>query len=316
MKRKMIEKQAFLAICESCLLVLGSLWLVDGIFRLVNHTFSDKKVLCIDERFAETETEAETESAFSPLKKDSDEITIREANLALTGLPAGYTTERKQEKNICQGMLVCSEEIPPAENLGDFQNKNEYYHLKNMELKIQESAVIAMNALAEAYFQETGRADLLVYSTSELYEADASMYPDFLPDRSTGFCLDLAFLNDDGTISSISDSNADWLKQNAFRFGFVFSVPDTYYHIRYVGAVHAAVMQKEQISLKEYLEILRNYSVSAPYECMYEKHQIIIYFVPAAAFGYTDVPFPENSGCQISGNGKDGYIVQADLNYE
>lgn len=315
MKRRIDKERVFSAMLLVCCLLLGLVWVFDTVYRIFRN-FSDKEIVCIDERCAETETETATEKEMPLPEKEPEQIAIREANLGLAGLPAGYATERKTEETIYQGMLAYAENIPPAENLADFKNKNEYYHLKNMKLKIQEPAVTAMNALADAYFQETGRSDLLVYSTSELYDVADSMYSDFLPDRSTGFCLDLAFLNEDGTISGINAENAAWLKENAVRFGFVFSVPELYYHIHYVGSLHAAVMQKEHLTLPEYLEALKTYTVSEPYQYHNENHDSIIYFVPAAAFGYTEIPFPECSHYQVSGNGKDGYIVQADMNYE
>jgi len=301
------------AVIIICIFVLGSVWVGDAARRFF-HEPSD--VVCIDERGVETETESESESEqdsdLADLGQEQDELEIQEANLGLAGLPAGYVTERRSVASLSEGILVCSADM--QENLVDFESKNEYYHLKNMKLKIQESALSAMNSLAEARFQETGRSDLMVYSTSELYDKTGSLCPDFFPDRSTGFCLDLAFLNDDGTISALSEENNIWLRENCWHFGFIFSVPDSPYHIRYVGNIHAAIMQKQNLTLSEYLRILRGYSVSMPYECVYEEKQILIYFVPAAAFGYTDVPVPDHGIYEISGNGADGYIVTAYLN--
>ena len=312
MKRKINRERIFTALIAVLVLGLLAVWVGDGLCRLFR---KPSEVTCIDERGAETESETEQNSEFTDFKKE-EELPVKEASLGLTGLPAGYTTERKSVESLSEGTLAYSDTLPLAKNLVDFEDKNEYYHLKNMKLKIQESAVTAMNLLAETRFQETGRSDLIVYSTSELYEKAGSVYPDFLPDRNTGFGLDLAFLNEDGTISGMTEEPDTWLHENCWRFGFVFSVPEKPYHIRYVGNIHAAIMQKENLTLAEYLHALRAYSVSVPYTCVYEKEQMIIYFVPAAAFGYTDVPVPEYGSCQISGNGTDGYIVTAVVGHE
>ena len=190
------------------------------------------------------------------------------------------------------------------------EKKNEYYRMKNLELKASDDAVRAMNSLAEAYCQQTGNSNLLVYSTTERYDAEGSLCPDVLPDRGTGFCLDLAFLNEDGTISAMTSANNGWLKENAWRFGFIFSVASCAYHIRYVGDIHSAIMHTQNLTLSEYLERIRGYTVFSPYESVASdgKH-FMMYFVPSAAFGSTDIPVPENQPYTVSGNNTDGFIV-------
>ncbi|MBE6875961.1 MAG: D-alanyl-D-alanine carboxypeptidase family protein [Ruminococcus sp.] len=285
------------------LAVLGGLWLGNAVYR---HFHKPGELILIDDRNFETETSSEIVPVSEPMKMDSDDMTVWEASLALSGLPAGYTTERRTEESTLEGLLASASDSP----LTDFQNKNEYYHLKDNTLQVQENTVRAMNALAEAYHTETGRSDLMIYSSTQCCPSEGALYPDFFPDRSTGFCLDLAFLNADGTISVINETNCLWLYENAYRFGFIFSVPDAPYHIRYVGKVHAFLMHQQNLSLEAYLETLRNYPVSAPYYCTYEEKSIQIYFVPAAAFGSTDVPVPDDRDYEISGNGRDGFIVR------
>ncbi|MBR0483525.1 MAG: hypothetical protein IJJ69_01960 [Oscillospiraceae bacterium] len=289
--------------------LLGLVWAGDGIYR---HFRTPKELILIDERNFETEEASGMISASEPLKNDSEEMTVWEASLELAGLPADYITQRLAEEAAQTGILASVPDTPAS----NFQNKNEYYHLKDNTLQVQETAVRAMNALAEAYFTETGRSDLMIYSTTECCPSEGALYPDFLPDRSTGFCLDLAFLNDDGTISVLSEENSLWITENAYRFGFVFSVPDVVYHIRYVGKVHAFLMHQQNLSLDAYLEVLRNYPVSEPYHFSYEENDMLIYFVPSAAFGSTDVPVPGNREYEISGNGRDGFIVRTSGNME
>ncbi|MBR1555715.1 MAG: hypothetical protein IJ644_10050 [Oscillospiraceae bacterium] len=290
-------------------ILLGLIWAGDTVYRAFR---APKELILIDERCSEPEEPSEIISVSEPLQNDSEEMTVWEASLELAGLPADYTVRRMTEQNIQTGILASA----PDDPMNDFRNKNEYYRLKDNTLQIQESAVRAMNALAESYDSETGRSDLLIYSTTECCQSEGALYPDFLPDRSTGFCLDLAFLNDDGTISVMTEENNFWIAENAYRFGFVFSVPDAVYHIRYVGKVHAFLMHEQNLSPDAYLDALRNYPVSAPYSFTYEDKNMLIYFAPAAAFGSTDVPVPENREYEISGNGRDGFIVLTSGNAE
>ncbi len=83
--------------------------------------------------------------------------------------------------------------------------------------------------------------------------------------------------------------------------------------MRYVGKLHAYVMKEYQFTLPEYLQFLREYSVTNPYYATYGDKQVQIYFVPAAAFGSTDIPVPENREYEISGNDTDGFIVWAEV---
>ena len=301
-KRKQKEK-TFPILAFTGFAVLGGILLGSFVYRSFH---APGELILIDDRQFETEAPSEAVSVPDPLEDDSEEMTVWDASFELAGIPAGYTAERRTEKSTQEGILASGS----GSRLADFQNRNEYYHLKDNTLQIQENAVRAMNALTESYYAETGRSDLLVYSTTECCPSEGALYPDFLPDRSTGFCLDLAFLNADGTISVISQNNNLWLAENAYRFGFVFSVPDAPFHIRYVGKVHAFLMHQQNLSLDAYLEALRKYRVSEPYFCTYEEKDIQIYFVPAAAFGSTDVPVPDNREYEISGNGLDGFIVR------
>ncbi len=311
MKRKKKANFSVPTVICGVIAVLTIIWIGDSAIRGFRRPSTE--IVCIDDRETEAET-AESVTETYPFLSDAEQVSVQEANLDFGFLPSGYIAERKPEQAVHDGLLLQIDSTFSGNcHLVDFQNKNEYYHLKYMDLRIQESALRAMNALTEACFEETGCSNFIIYSTTESYQAEGSLYPDVLPDRSTGFCLDLAFLNEDGTISRISADNAPWLNENAYRFGFVQSIPEAGYHLRYVGKLHAYVMKEYQFTLPEYLQFLREYSVTNPYYATYGDKQVQIYFVPAAAFGSTDIPVPENREYEISGNDTDGFIVWAEV---
>jgi len=157
-----------------------------------------------------------------------------------------------------------------------------------------------------AYEEETGKKDLLVYSTTEACQTEGSLYPQSMPDSGIGSCLDLAFLNDDGTISPMTSENNTWLLENAWRFGFFFSIPDCDWHIRYIGKVHTAIMQELELNFDQYLVKLRSYSVTNPY--VYHA-SAFLYFVRASSSDSTEIPVPKEQDYLISGNNVDGYFV-------
>jgi len=277
--------------------------------------FRDDTLTIIDERqeFLPEETEPPTEYE-ETIPSESETRDILEANAGMTPVPAGYTTERKSESDVHDGLLIQVDENYPFDGevkLVGFQNKNEDYHLKHLDLQAHDDTVRAMNALAEDYVIQTGQTNLLVYSSVEIYDVQGSLCPDLIPDRSTGYCLDLAFLNEDGTLSVVNNGNSGWLRENAWKYGFIFSSIYAY-HIRYVGRVNAFLMHEQNLTLPEWLKEIRKYRVSSPYEFVFEGILKKLYFVPAAAFGSTDVPVPEKENYLISGNNTDGFIVCAD----
>ena len=175
-------------IIAAIVLLLLFIWIGDSLLRVFRKPSST--VVIIDDRQPLTET-AQPETSPETLPEESQDesnVKIWDASLEPATLPAGYTTERKTEESVHEGILLWIEtQYSGAEiQFGSFEDKNSCYRLKSNELCIQNSALRAMNALAQAYEQETGMTNLMVYSTTELYETEGSLYPDYLPDRSTG----------------------------------------------------------------------------------------------------------------------------------
>lgn len=205
--------------------------------------------------------------------------------------------------------------------LADFSERNNSLTLRYGGLQIQPCVVDALNHMATAYETAANNGLLLVYSTTEALESDGSLYPDPLPDRATGYCVDLAVQNEDATISPIYQPDA-WLMEHAYLYGFVASYPDrdmvetgipeAPYHFRYVGRVHAGVMHNEGWTLSEYLDEIKAYSVNAPYLFRDGVDTYSLYYVPAGETASTEVPVPLNVGSEVSGNNIDGYIVLAE----
>ena len=321
-RRDQLQQYITLATVSICLLVLVGIWGIDAVCRLFSS--ADQVIYIIDDR---PDSEMSTDIPEDPFRDtedsdrsdpDSGDLKIRTAGIDIFG---EYHVIQKTAESIHTGTLLQIDAVNPftgnVNTLTGFENKNHYYRLKDMTLQVQSPVVEAMNEMAEAYYSFSGRADFLIYSTTEVYNTPGSLYPEFLPDRATGYCLDLAFLNDDGSISQITDSNNGWLVENAYQFGFVFSyttinqsqsgISPAPYHLRYVGKEHAAVMHDNTMDLHTYLEALRSYPAEKSY--FYEPMHLEIYYVPANSLGTTRISVDENKNYTISGNNTDGFIV-------
>ncbi|WP_242241197.1 D-alanyl-D-alanine carboxypeptidase family protein [Bacillus cereus group sp. BfR-BA-01309] len=105
-----------------------------------------------------------------------------------------------------------------------------------------------------------------------------------------------------------------WIEDNVWKHGFVLRYPKNKshitgiqyepWHIRYVGLPHSAIMQKEKITLEEYLDFLKEKKeISTNVEG--KKYTVSYYKVS----GNRKVNVPANKQYEISGNNMDGVIV-------
>ncbi|MED0873839.1 M15 family metallopeptidase [Bacillus mobilis] len=105
-----------------------------------------------------------------------------------------------------------------------------------------------------------------------------------------------------------------WIEENVWKHGFVLRYPKNKshitgiqyepWHIRYVGLPHSAIMQKEKITLEEYLDFLKEKKeISTNVEG--KKYTVSYYKVS----GNRKVNVPANKQYEISGNNMDGVIV-------
>ncbi|EEK76478.1 M15 family metallopeptidase [Bacillus cereus] len=105
-----------------------------------------------------------------------------------------------------------------------------------------------------------------------------------------------------------------WIEENVWRHGFVLRYPKNKshitgiqyepWHIRYVGLPHSAIMQKEKITLEEYLDFLKEKKeISTNVEG--KKYTVSYYKVSENR----TVNVPANKQYEISGNNMDGVIV-------
>ena len=302
-----------------CGVLFGLIWGGDAVYRLVNHP--DEKAAIDDARFNNSETEP-TETILTT-DDAGNTLIIQEAGSGLGGgedVPDGYMTIPQDEAAIHTGMLVQLDSTHSySGNPGDlttFEKKNESYRMKRMDLPVQSAVVNAMNAMGTAYQSANGAANLMVYSTTAPYEKAGSLYPNALPDQCTGYCVDLCILNEDETISRIEKPNA-WLSENAWKYGFVFSYTEVDsasgvgaapHHLRFIGKVHAGIMQSQNLTLSGYYDYLRAHTMDVPLYYTVGETIYTVYYVPSAG-GTTEVPIPKKAKYEISGNNSDGYIV-------
>lgn len=192
------------------------------------------------------------------------------------------------------------------------------YNVHSPSAEVMPCTLDAMDQMAQGYIAATGEHNLLAYSTTKAPEG--GIYGEALPDMKTGYCIDLAYYDEEGRILPMYSRDV-WLENNAYRYGFVFSyteededvtgIPSAPQHLRYVGKVHAGLMHELELTLAAYQKLLKSHPTSDPLLYETDSATYSVYYVPRS-LGSTDVPVPKNGNYEISGDNESGFIIAAE----
>ena len=317
---------------------IALIWIADGIWRgFLYHEPEVEVWLSVEGSFADQPTEAFEEIMLSSetVPAEPDEDTTAPDPFAETE-QAGFKPFSVYVPSNCVMMAQDSAALRSGKLLRldseheysgyegdfvDFSGSAGGYDVRFSELETLTCVVDAMDKMAASYQADTGKHDLMIYSTTSACGVSGSVYPDELPDRASGYTIDLAYLNEEGNIVPMYSRDV-WLENNAYRFGFVFSyseadeeatgIEDAPYHLRFVGKVHAGVMHENGMSLAAYQEKLKAYSTEEPLFYEDGDQTYSVYYVPKSPLGKTDVPVPKNGNYDISGDNETGFVVVAE----
>lgn len=271
-------------------------------------------------RNAETPTEAPTGSSLSLGTTD-------ESTTAFEGVKyLGYSEYELSKNELAEGVLAIYTESAPAEedysramvDLSD--EKNEFYTLVDEKVELNEDAAEALNSMMEDYANQTALADFIVYGTTDTYTDEDSYCPKAFSESKAGYCVDLA-LNAYGSVMTYDGYDTEgWIGENCWKYGFIVRYPQNKkdktgkeycpWHLRYVGEIHAAIMEKKQMCLEEYVDFLKQYTFDEPYSLTFNDKGYQIYSVTGNDEKYkTRVPISGNY--EITGDNKDAFIITA-----
>jgi D-alanyl-D-alanine carboxypeptidase len=147
---------------------------------------------------------------------------------------------------------------------------------------------------------------------SQLYRQMGAKYamPAGYSEHNLGLSLDI------GSSQGEMDRSAEakWLKENAYRYGFVLRYPKDKtaitgiqyepWHFRYVGLPHSAVMQEHSFVLEQYLDYLKQKKTVS---ITIDRQTYTISYYPVSSS--TTIQVPTNSRYEWSGNNVDGIIL-------
>lgn len=216
------------------------------------------------------------------------------------------------------------------------------YKVKDNTVLLSERAALALGAMMDDFFAETGFDDVVAvsgYRTEEFQknlfdvraaaigEKEASRWvaAPGASEHHTGLALDFSVYTDTGrTFDFTGRGRLSWFSCNSWKYGFILrytdekesitGIADEPWHFRYVGFPHSAVIAQNDMCLEEYHEYLSKFT-------FYGAH-----LLAGASGGYYEIyridptecggliPVPKNLYYRISGDNKGGYIVTVELN--
>lgn len=227
--------------------------------------------------------------------------------------------------------------FPDTELASLYSNKTNSYQLSSSSLQLLPEAITALNAMMDKYVEETGFTNVTVGYAYRDFDTQKALYAQnptgaAKPGYSDYHCPTTVYLQAtvDGKVynlSNLTESNSEWIRENAAKYGFIFRYPSdkksiTGYSIpwqmRYVGVAHAVYMSKNNLCLEEYLALLSEnhcYGNEAlTVDCSEENGKIYdIYYVEnSVESSSTKVSVPDNREYTISGDNDGGFIVCVD----
>ncbi len=209
-----------------------------------------------------------------------------------------------------QGNLVAFSELNYA-----------HFRLPSRSLQISDRMSKDLIRMFNDFYAATGLGNVMIYATTATPTALA--YQVSIPERASGLSIDLAVWDETtGTHSPYKpEGNYAWLQEHCAEYGFVqrytkekseqTGMTEHNWHYRYVGIPHAQYMTEQNLSLEEYLELLRtSHGADAPLSITANNATYTVYYVPAAEDGgMTEVTVPKDLPISGSGDNIGGYII-------
>lgn len=317
MAKKHLKKgRVFMAL----VLVVGSIVAVDSIRR--DFFVTPDTTLVITGNFKDPN------SPSTPLTGDSSAMgsNIQQSTQSLSYI--GYSEFAAPASQLSSGLLTVVNQEHPAAVPGSTEGlvnlaevKNDFYSLRSEDLLLNSDAADALNLMMSDYNTATGLSDFIVYSTTQQYIGEDSVCPTVFAESSGGFTVDLAVMGANRTLEYDGADEEAWIIQNCTNYGFIVRYPQgkdastgqsgCTWHLRYVGKVHASLMNQNNLCLEEYVNWLKSYTIdTSPLTAEADGTKYEIYYT-ASMGDTTSIRVPVSGNYTISGNNIDGFIVTA-----
>lgn len=293
------------------------------------------------------QTAAETSSASVPESSEGSGVTEGSSDPGetkkknITAVDAGpdilgeTDTIEKYYDEINDGFLVLVNKDYSSQNDGSnvgslLAEKNDSYVLPDGSVSLDSDVIPLLNELMDGYDGKAEK-DIMVIRGYESYEDQAESYgsdsveaPGY-NEHQTGLAFDLALYSEaEATSTFDGKGNYSWIGENCAGYGFIIRYPEGKEkltglkydpaHFRYVGIPHSIYITENEITLEEYLELIKGHTSDNPLKLeIKDGSSYAVYYVPADITAMTQLTVPADKEYTISGDNYSGFIVTVKL---
>lgn len=186
---------------------------------------------------------------------------------------------------------------------------------RNTKIYMNSTAAKAVRTMCEAFYAKSGLGSGLLVSDGYLALEEAAMPG--TSDYHTGNTVKLMAWP--STAGKMGEGQFEWFLDNCYSYGFILRYPEGKDAVtgvkgdsgvyRYVGVCHAYYMYKNNLSLEEYLELVKEYTPEEPLIIDVQNKSYEVYYQPMEDGLTTSIKVPIDSAYLISGNNSDGFVI-------
>lgn len=260
----------------------------------------------------------------------STQTEATEAESALTGDSVSLPSTAVEKGNLILINNDHSYSFPVGDSTLEtlYDARNSAYSVSDMTVQLESETIQQLNAMMEAFQEETGYTGMQVFSgyrskedQDDRYESGSTTFAGGYSDYHSGRSFNLKINFGDGTSDYYNGEKYpayDWISEHAAEYGFVVRFPEEKdeitgeesrsYTFRYVGVPHAIYMTEHDLCLEEYLEEIQQYTQENPLEITVDDAAYHVYYVPETVDGNTEFT-TDSKEYTISGDNVGGFVV-------
>ena len=228
--------------------------------------------------------------------------------------------------------------VSPEELVSVYSHKTASYKVKDINVQLNLSIIDSLNKMMDEFKKATGNTSVMIVSAfrgeeeqqtvleskiSQYGEADGKQIASQpgCSEHHSGYAFDFTLLNDKGKTAEYDGTgDCKWIAENCYKYGFILRYPDGKtditgikyepWHFRYVGNPHAKYIFDHQLTLEEYITLLKKYTYNGESLSASDSdgQNYEIYSVPVDAKD-PKIVVPKDAEYTLSGNNIDGIIV-------
>ena len=252
-----------------------------------------------------------------------------------------YEIKYLKRSDIYKGSLILVNDSheylasPEDESLtGIDEIKNDYYSIRNIGMKMDTLALKNFNSMMSGFYQQYSDRSIMITEgyvsanhqnmlynqalENSLYESKGGF-----SEHQTGLAVDLGIYPDSGeSYRYVPDEKYSWIKENCTKYGFIQRYPegksdktgvsDHTEHFRYVGIPHADYITENNLTLEEYLQMMKKYAYTnktLSISCNSKDYEVYYIKADDENSDSVEVYVPQSNPYTISGNNADGFII-------